>query len=69
MCWESWRKHRDGSGEDAVAPSISPMAITAFDCRPSGRDACVGAVIGDVEVAIMCLDADVNELAQWRAVR
>ncbi len=55
---------RPGAVKTRLAPSISPMAITAFYCCLLDDTLALARSLGDVEVAIMCPDADVNELAQ-----
>lgn len=47
-----------------LAPSFSPTAITAFYCCLLDDTLALARSLGDVEVAIMCPDSDVNELAQ-----
>src|SRR5207245_9210355 len=44
--------------------SISPAAVTSFYCCLLEDTQAVARSLGDVEVAIMCADTDVNELAR-----
>ncbi len=55
---------RPGAVKTRLAPSLSPAAITAFYCCLLDDTLELARSLGDVEVAIMCPDADVNELAQ-----
>jgi len=59
---------RPGAVKTRLAPSLSPTAVTAFyRCLLDDTLALAGSLSlssGDVEVAIMCPDSDVNELAQ-----
>ena len=55
---------KPGSVKTRLAPSLSPAAVTAFyGCLLDDTLALAGS-LSDVEVAIMCPDSDVNELAQ-----
>src|SRR5579871_2292655 len=56
---------RPGAVKTRLAPGIAPMAITAFYCCLLDDTLALARSLGDVEVAIMCPDADVNELAQF----
>ena len=47
-----------------LAPSLSPEAVTAFYCCLLDDTLALARSLGDVEVAIMCPESDVNELAQ-----
>jgi 2-phospho-L-lactate guanylyltransferase (CobY/MobA/RfbA family) len=47
-----------------LAPSLSPKAVTAFYCCLLDDTLALARSLGDVEVAIMCPDSDVNELAR-----
>ena len=44
--------------------SLSPAAVTAFYCCLLDDTLALARSLSDVEVAIMCPDSDVNELAQ-----
>jgi rSAM/selenodomain-associated transferase 1 len=57
---------RPGAVKTRLASSLSPTAVTAFySCLLEDTLALAQSLkLGDVEVAIMCPDADVNELAQ-----
>jgi uncharacterized protein len=55
---------RSGAVKTRLAPSLSPTAITAFYCCLLDDTLALARSLGDVEVAIMCPDSDVNELAQ-----
>ena len=55
---------RPGAVKTRLAPSLSPAAVTAFyRCLLDDTLALVRS-LSDMEVAIMCPDTDVNELAQ-----
>ncbi len=47
-----------------LAATLSPEAVTAFYCCLLGDTLALARSLGDVEVAIMCPDSDVRELAQ-----
>jgi rSAM/selenodomain-associated transferase 1 len=47
-----------------LAPSLSLQAAVAFYCCLLDDTLALAQSLGDVEVAIMCPDSDVNELAQ-----
>src|SRR3984893_11419175 len=53
---------RLGAVKALLAP-ISPKAVTAFYCCLLDDTLALARSLGDVEVAIMCPDSDVNELA------
>ena len=53
---------RPGAVKTRLALSLSPAAVTAFYCCL--LDDTLARSLSDVEVAIMCPDSDVNELAQ-----
>src|SRR5690348_3085952 len=53
---------RPGAVKTRLVPSLSPAAVTAFYCCL--LDDTLARSLGDVEVAIMCPDSDVNELVQ-----
>jgi hypothetical protein len=55
---------RPGAVKTRLVPSLSPEAVTAFYCCLLDDTLALARSLGDVEVAIMCPDSDVNELAQ-----
>ncbi len=55
---------RPGAVKTRLAPSLSPVAVTAFYCCLLDDTLSLARSLGDVEVAIMCPDTDVNELVQ-----
>ena len=55
---------RPGAVKTRLAPSLSPEAVTDFYCCLLDDTLALARSLGDVEVAIMCPDSDVNELAQ-----
>jgi rSAM/selenodomain-associated transferase 1 len=55
---------RPGAVKTRLAASLSPTAISAFYCCLLDDTLALARSLSDVEVAIMCPDADVNELAQ-----
>jgi rSAM/selenodomain-associated transferase 1 len=55
---------RPGAVKTRLASSLSSAAITAFYCCLLDDTLALARSLGDVEVAIMCPDADANELAQ-----
>jgi rSAM/selenodomain-associated transferase 1 len=55
---------RPGAVKTRLASSLSPPAVTAFYCCLLDDTLALARSLGDVEVAIMCPDSDVNELAQ-----
>jgi len=55
---------RQGAVKTRLAPSLSPAAVTDFYCCLLDDTLALARSLGDVEVAIMCPDSDVNELAQ-----
>jgi len=55
---------RPGEVKTRLAPSLSPAAVTAFYCCLLDDTLALAQSLKDVEVAIMCPDSDVNELAQ-----
>ncbi len=55
---------RPGAVKTRLASSLSPVAITAFYCCLLDDTLALARSLGDVEVAIMCPEGDVNELAQ-----
>jgi rSAM/selenodomain-associated transferase 1 len=60
---------RPGEVKTRLTPSLSPAAVTAFyGCLLDDSLALAGS-LSDVEVAIMCPDSDVNELAQLAGSR
>ena len=55
---------RPGAVKTRLAPSLSPEAVTAFYCCLLDDTLELARSLGDVEVAVMCPDSDVNELAR-----
>ena len=55
---------RPGAVKTRLAPCLSPEAVTAFYCCLLDDTLALVRSLGDVEVAIMCPDSDVNELAK-----
>lgn len=55
---------RPGAVKTRLARSLSPAAVTAFYCCLLDDTLVLARSLRDVEVAIMCPDTDVNELAQ-----
>jgi uncharacterized protein len=55
---------RPGEVKTRLTPSISPSAVTDFYCCLLDDTLTLARSLGDVEVAIMCPESDVNELAQ-----
>src|ERR1700686_3481622 len=55
---------RPGMVKTRLAPNLSPAAVTAFYCCLLDDTLALARSLSDVEVAIMCPDSDVNELAQ-----
>jgi len=55
---------RPGAVKTRLAPSLSPEAVTDFYCCLLDDTLALAQSLGDVEVAIMCPDTDVNELAR-----
>jgi uncharacterized protein len=55
---------RPGEVKTRLASSLSPAAVTAFYCCLLDDTLALARSLSDVEVAIMCPDSDVNELAQ-----
>ena len=55
---------RPGAVKTRLAPSLSPAAVTDFYCCLLADTLVLARSLGDVEVAIMCPDSDINELAQ-----
>ena len=56
---------RPGAVKTRLAASLSPADVTAFYCCLLEDTLALARSLGDVEVAIMCPDSDVNQLAQW----
>jgi rSAM/selenodomain-associated transferase 1 len=54
---------RPGAVKTRLAASLSPEAVTDFYCCLLEDTLALARSLGDVEVAIMCPDSDVNELA------
>jgi rSAM/selenodomain-associated transferase 1 len=55
---------RAGAVKTRLTPSLPTEAVTAFYCCLLDDTLALARSLGDVEVAIMCPDSDVNELAQ-----
>jgi uncharacterized protein len=55
---------RPGAVKTRLAPSLSPEAVTAFYCCLLDDTLALARSLSTVEVAIMCPNTDVNELAQ-----
>jgi uncharacterized protein len=55
---------RPGAVKTRLASSLSPAAVAPFYCCLLNDTLALARSLGDVEVAIMCPDTDVNELAQ-----
>ena len=55
---------RPGSVKTRLASSLSPLAVTDFYCCLLHDTLALAHSLGDVEVAIMCPDTDVNDLVQ-----
>src|SRR5205823_4680618 len=55
---------RPGAVKTRLAPSLSPEAVTDFYCCLLEDTLALARSLSDVEVAIMCPESDVNELAQ-----
>src|ERR1700729_4243968 len=55
---------RPGAVKTRLAPSLSPEAVTSFYCCLLDDTLALARSLGDVEVAVMCPESDVNELAQ-----
>jgi rSAM/selenodomain-associated transferase 1 len=55
---------RPGAVKTRLAPNLSPAAVTAFYCCLLEDTLALARSLGDVEVAIVCPDSDVDELAQ-----
>ncbi len=55
---------RPGAVKTRLASSLSPEAVTAFYCCLLEDTLELARSLGDVEVAVMCPDSDVNELAE-----
>ncbi len=55
---------RPGEVKTRLASSLSPTAVTAFYCCLLEDTLSLARSLSDVEVAIMCPDTDVNELAR-----
>jgi uncharacterized protein len=54
---------RPGEVKTRLASSLSPAAVTDFYCCLLDDTLALARSLGDVEVAIMCPESDVNELA------
>jgi uncharacterized protein len=55
---------RPGGVKTRLTPDLSPETVTAFYCCLLEDTLALARSLGDVEVAIMCPDTDVNELAR-----
>jgi len=55
---------KPGAVKTRLASSLSAEAVTAFYCCLLDDTLALARSLGDVEVAIMCPDSDVNELAR-----
>src|SRR3979409_1442836 len=55
---------RPGEVKTRLASSLSPAAVAAFYCCLLDDTLALARSLGGVEVAIMCPDSDVNELAR-----
>jgi rSAM/selenodomain-associated transferase 1 len=55
---------RPGEVKTRLTPSLAPEAVTAFYCCLLDDTLALAQSLSDVEVAIMCPDSDVNELAK-----
>jgi rSAM/selenodomain-associated transferase 1 len=55
---------RPGAVKTRLVPSLSPAAVTAFYGCLLEDTLALARSLGDVEVAIMCPDSDVNDLAE-----
>jgi len=55
---------RLGEVKTRLTPSLTPTAVTAFYCCLLDDTLALARSLSDVEVAIMCPDSDVKELAQ-----
>jgi uncharacterized protein len=55
---------RLGEVKTRLSPTLSPGAVTDFYCCLLNDTLALARSLDDVEVAIMCPDSDVNELAQ-----
>jgi rSAM/selenodomain-associated transferase 1 len=55
---------RPGAVKTRLAPGLSPEAVAALYCCLLDDTLALARSLGDVEVALMCPDADVNELAR-----
>jgi uncharacterized protein len=55
---------RPGAVKTRLVSSLSPQAVTAFYCCLLEDTLALARSLGDVDVAIMCPDSDVNELGQ-----
>jgi glycosyltransferase A (GT-A) superfamily protein (DUF2064 family) len=56
---------RPGAVKTRLASSLSPETVTAFYGCLLDDTLALARSLSDVEVAIMCPESDVNELAQW----
>jgi glycosyltransferase A (GT-A) superfamily protein (DUF2064 family) len=55
---------RSGAVKTRLAASLSPAAVTDFYCCLLDDTVTLARSLGDVEVAIMCPESDLNELTQ-----
>jgi uncharacterized protein len=56
---------RPGAVKTRLTPCLPLQAVTAFYCCLLDDTLALAQSLGGVEVAIMCPDSDVNELARW----
>src|SRR5271169_3342706 len=59
---------KPGAVKTRLVPGLSPAAVTAFYCCLLDDTLALARSLSDVEIAIMCPDADVNELAQLAGI-
>jgi rSAM/selenodomain-associated transferase 1 len=55
---------RPGEVKTRLTPNLSPAAVTTFYCCLLDDTLALARSVGDLKVAIMCPDSDVNELAR-----
>ena len=60
---------RPGAVKTRLISSLSPEVVTSFYCCLLEDTLALGRSLGDVEVAIMCPESDVNELARLAGER
>jgi uncharacterized protein len=59
---------RPGAVKTRLTPSLSPEAVTAFYCCLLDDTLALARSLGDVEVAVMCPESDVDELARLAGI-